>query len=260
MAWLVVCASTILTGSEGFANQARTAEAKKSWLVNINLNLAWATAVPFLELPLSVLRPKYPWHSNIVTTIFWIGESSSARNPVPNRKSSWDARWVKNYGGTDSPKRENRTSNYAPKGFIPRQNPFYVALPYNDITSKGHKPEASQIIPWFRTDFQNSKQSVCKGRWVAIRRGGRVCYAQWEDCGPFRTDHSSYVFGSERPRANLNRGAGLDVSPAVRDYLGMDGSDVTDWKFVDFAAVPRGPWALFGDNNPFVNRESKNSN
>ena len=46
-------------------------------------------------------------------------------------------------------------------------------------------------------------------------------YAQWEDCGPFRTDHFQYVFQNERPKPNLNRGAGLDVSPAVRDYLGL---------------------------------------
>jgi hypothetical protein len=28
--------------------------------------------------------------------------------------------------------------------------------------------------------------------------------------------------------------------------------DVCDWKFVDFREVPSGPWALYGDNNPFV--------
>ena len=77
-------------------------------------------------------------------------------------------------------------------------------------------------------------------------------YAQWEDCGPWRTDHASYVFGDDRPRKGLNRGAGLDVSPAVRDFLGMDGSDVADWKFMDFDEVPDGPWAKFGEDNLFV--------
>ena len=33
---------------------------------------------------------RYPWKSNIVTTIFWIGEKPSGNNPVPNRVSSWD--------------------------------------------------------------------------------------------------------------------------------------------------------------------------
>jgi hypothetical protein len=91
-----------------------------------------------------------------------------------------------------------------------------------------------------------------KGHWVAIRKGVRVCYGQWEDVGPFRSDHWEYVFGNDRPRPNLNRGAGLDVSPAIRDYLGLDNTDVTDWKFIDFEQVPPGPWALYGDNNTFV--------
>jgi hypothetical protein len=87
---------------------------------------------------------------------------------------------------------------------------------------------------------------------VAIRKGNRIAYAQWEDAGPFRTDHWQYVFGNERPKPTLNRGAGLDVSPAVRDYLGLKQTDVTDWRFVDFSEVPRGPWSTLGENNTFV--------
>jgi hypothetical protein len=60
------------------------------------------------------------------------------------------------------------------------------------------------------------------------------------------------VFGNERPKPNLNQGAGLDVSPAVRDYLGLKQTDVSDWRFVDFSEVPRGPWANLGENNTFV--------
>jgi hypothetical protein len=60
------------------------------------------------------------------------------------------------------------------------------------------------------------------------------------------------VFGNERPKSNLNQGAGLDVSPAVRDYLGLKQTDVTDWQFVDVSAVPHGPWSTLGENNTFV--------
>jgi hypothetical protein len=60
------------------------------------------------------------------------------------------------------------------------------------------------------------------------------------------------VFGNERPKPNLNRGAGLDVSPAVRDFLGLKQTDVTDWRFVDFSEVPHGPWSTLGENNTFV--------
>ena len=109
-------------------------------------------------------------------------------------------------------------------------------------------------IPWFRTTFVREGQSVCHDRWLAIRNpaNGKVCYAQWSDCGPFRTDHYQYVFGNELPKPNLNHGAGLDVSPSVRDYLGLGPMSNTDWKFIEFRDVPRGPWSTMGDNNTFV--------
>ena len=194
---------------------------------------------------------RFPWKRNIVTTVFWIGENPSGNNPVPNHASSWDKDWAKSYGGFDDPNPAHR-SDYTPVKFTPRQNPFYCALPYNDKAGTGHRPEAPRVVPWFKEAYQGPAVSTCKGRWVAIRKGNRTVYAQWEDAGPFRTDHWQYVFGDERPKPNLNKGAGLDVSPAVRDYLGLDETGVTDWKFVDFSEVPRGPWSRLGENNTFV--------
>ena len=193
----------------------------------------------------------YSWKQQIVTTIFWIGEKPSENNPVPNRASSWDKEWSKSYGGFDDPNPVRRR-DYIPANFTPRQNPFYCALPYNDKAATGHRPEASRVVPWFNEAYQGPAVSVCKDRWIAIRKGNKVAYAQWEDAGPFRTDHWQYVFGNERPKPNLNKGAGLDVSPAVRDYLGLNETDVTDWHFVDFKDVPRGPWSKLGENNTFV--------
>ena len=196
----------------------------------------------------------YRWKNDIVTTIFWCGENASVNNPVHNRSSSWDLNWAINYGGYDNPDASARTRDYRPIAFIPRQNPFYFALPYNDVTHGTTKPEASRVIPWFKLLFVREGQSVCRDRWIAIRnrRNNRIAYAQWSDCGPFRTDHWQYVFGDQRPMPNLNRGAGLDVSPSVRDFLGIGSIDVTDWRFVDVREVPPGPWRKFGENNPFV--------
>lgn len=191
---------------------------------------------------------EFPWRKNIMTTIFWIGEKATKGNPVSNDKSSWDTRWKENYGGYDCPR--NRIG-FRPIGFIPRQNPFYVALPYNDIGKNGTKPEAPKVIPWFHERFERNGKSVIKGQWVAIRYKGRVAYAQWEDVGPFRTDHWQYVFGDQKPGPNRNNNAGLDISPAVRDYLGMKGNDYTDWRFVRLEEVPYGPWSKYGENNPF---------
>jgi hypothetical protein len=196
---------------------------------------------------------KYPWKQNIVTTVFWVGERPTANNPTPNNKSSWDGSWAYNYGGFDNP--ESR-KGYIPAAFVPRLNPFYFALPYNDVSLGKHKPEAPMVIPWFRQALTEPGKTVLRGRWIAIKKGTRTAYAQWEDCGPFRTDHYQYVFGNDRPRANLNHGAGLDVSPAVRDYLGLAPTDVTNWRFVDENEVPNGPWRQYGENNPFVQRQS----
>jgi hypothetical protein len=36
--------------------------------------------------------------------------------------------------------------------------------------------------------------------------------------------------------------AGLDVSPAVRDYLDVPGSGRTNWRFIQDSELPAGPW------------------
>jgi len=201
---------------------------------------------------------RYRWKRDIVTTIFWVGERPGGHNPVPNLRSSWDRYWAYNYGGYDNPDAGARR-DFIPAKFVPRQNPFYFALPYNDVEGGHTKREASRVVPWFNQAFVRSGQTVLKDRWIAVHHGNRVCYAQWEDCGPFRTDDWRYVFGDERPRPNLNQGAGLDVSPAVRDYLGLGVKDVCDWKFVEYREVTRGPWATYGDNNTFVIQRRQSS-
>jgi hypothetical protein len=188
------------------------------------------------------------WKENIVATTFWIGEPTGSGSPS-NTRSAWDSGWMAHYGGEDSP---TQRVDFLPAGFTPRQNPFYIALPYSDVSNGHTKPEAAQIVPWFKGSFSQDGRSILKDRWVAIRRGARVCYAQWEDARPFRTDHWQYVFGNERPLSNQNHDAGIDLSPAVRDFLNIGGMDSVDWKFVEFSNVPAGPWTRLGDNNPFV--------
>ena len=46
---------------------------------------------------------RFSWKTNIVTTVFWIGEEAGGNNPVPNHKSSWDGNWAGSYGGFDNP-------------------------------------------------------------------------------------------------------------------------------------------------------------
>lgn len=196
---------------------------------------------------------KYPWKTDIVATVFWVGEQPTPKNPTPNHKSSWDTDWQKNFGGYDDPDPTKRDRSFCPVGFTPGLNPFYVALPYNDcINYYTHKPEAARVVPWFQEKYTKPGGTVLRGTWVAIRYGNRVAYAQWEDCGPFVTDDHEYVFGNARPKNTSNNGAGIDVSPAVRDYLGMSSGGRCDWRFVDVNEVPGGPWRSLGSNNHFV--------
>jgi TonB family protein len=201
-----------------------------------------------------VARPSadvFPWKTNVVTTVFWVGEEQVTGKTSPQHQSVWDKDWLKSFGGVDTPEPAAR-HDYIPISFVPRQNPFYCALPYNDVEQGQLKPEAPIVIPWFKQVHAQPGQSVCKDRWVSIRKGDRICYAQWEDCGPFRTDHFQYVFQNERPTPNASHGAGLSVSPAVRDHLGLAPSDVVDWRFIEVSDVPPGPWRNYGENNPFV--------
>ena len=223
-------------------------------------NTAQAATARKLSLP-AIFSPdqprmtytSYPWKNDIQTTIFWVGEKATRNNPVPNSASSWDTKWSKSFGGYDDPDPKAR-NGYLPKKFMPKQNPFYFALPYNDVGLMSTKDSAKKYIPWFQEAFYREGRSVLKGRWIAIRYRDRVCYGQWEDCGPFETDNWEYVFRDSRPRTKGNGGAGLDVSPAIRDYLGFRGNVKCDWRFVDLHEIPEGPWKKWGHNNPFALR------
>lgn len=196
---------------------------------------------------------KYPWKQEITATVFWVGEPTSANNHVSNVASSWDVDWKARFGGFDDPDPARRAPDFRPIAFTPKQNPFYVALPYNDVVnSQSTKSEAARIIPWYKQSFKAHGKSVCRDRWLAVRLGDRICYAQWSDCGPFVTDDAAYVFGTARPSNSNNNGAGLDVSPAVRDYLRFSSSAKCDWRFVELYEVPDGPWKVYGENNHFI--------
>jgi hypothetical protein len=204
---------------------------------------------------------KYPWKKNIVTTIFWIGEPANPeKNSPANVASSWDTKWMENYGGYDDPNPSARTWDFRPAAFIPNQNPFYFALPFNDLAGwKRTKPTAQKVVPWFKERYTEFGETVLKSQWIAIRHGSKICYAQWEDVGPFETDDWPYVFGDERPRTTKNNTAGLDVSPAVRDALSLRSGGMCDWRFVELDEVPPGPWRKFGDNNHFVQMRIRES-
>lgn len=182
----------------------------------------------------------HPVHRGITVTTFWVGEDASSENAyIPNSASAWDDHWLDHFGGIDAP--DNRDA-FRPADFAPKENPFYFALPYNDFQHGDRKGNAATVIPWAKNRQWAAEESMCKNRWIKITHDNKVAYAQWEDVGPFETNDANYVFGTTRPHSRTNAAAGLDVSPAVQDYLGLDGRDTVDWQFVDAAAIPDGPW------------------
>ena len=201
---------------------------------------------------------RYPVHTRVTATVFWIGEPQGNGSSENNAISAWDDAWLAHYGGVDDPSGPRLAADgYLPAGFTPKENPFYVDLPYNDFDDSGDpRADRLRVVPWApryagRLALFEKRQrpfSVLKNRWVKLMRDGRVCYAQWEDAGPYLYDDAAYVFGANdhRPRSRPARNAGMDVSPAVRDCLAFRGLNNDEnklaWQFVEAENVPPGPW------------------
>jgi hypothetical protein len=211
------------------------------------------------------IRPSgksYPLHTDIVATTFWVGEIFDPHSPNGSQViSTYDARWMQHYGGCDgvvaagrcTTERRVAANGFFPTRMTPRQNPFYLDAPFDDINNAAAFSQRARVIPWARdpgyaAHAHDPAFSYMKNRWVKLMRDGRTCYGQIEDAGPGNYDDYRYVFGTgdRRPANRLYNGAGLDVSPALTGCLGfseLDGDDDrVDWQFVDVAGVPRGPW------------------
>lgn len=205
---------------------------------------------------------RYPLHTRIVATTFWVGEifdpSSSDGSQVI---STYDAHWMQHYGGCDGAvingkcrtERRVARNGFFPTRMTPRENPFYLDLPFDDINDPAAFSQRAQVVPWandpgYSGHADDPNFSYMKNRWVKLMRDGRTCYGQVEDAGPGQYDDHRYVFGADdrRPANRRYNGAGLDVSPALTGCLSfseLNGDDSrVDWKFVDEVDVPAGPW------------------
>jgi len=186
------------------------------------------------------MRPAYPAHRDIIATVFWVGEAPSRDNDhIGNDASAWDDHWRQHFGGADDPNRRQH-GGYWPAGFRPRENPFYVALPYGEFTDSGDvRTDVSKVYWYDRKHPPTDGRSILAGRWVQVSLNGRTTYVQWADVGPFQEDDVDYVFGTHPP---IDRRAGIDLSPAAARYLRVPGEARVSWQFVDADQVPAGPW------------------
>jgi len=225
------------------------------------------TPTPTVTPPPTVAPPppptttsSYPWHTGIVSTTFWVGEIFDPNASDGSQEiSTYDSDWLGSYGGCDGVQSgggcetEPRSAGngFFPTSMTPLQNPFYLDLPYDDINDAEGFANRDAVIPWageFAAYRGDSNVSYLKNRWVELHYNGSTCYGQIEDAGPGEYHDAAYVFGSDdaRPVNQRYGGAGMDVSPAITSCLGLPELDgVTagiDWRFVDAADVPAGPW------------------
>lgn len=187
---------------------------------------------------------EYPLHENITATVFWVGEPVGNGSSEDNAFSSWDDDWLASYGGYDDP---FCREGYFPCGFTPQENPFYVSVPFNDFHDNGTRKQiAYAVVPWAGAKEWRARESMMKNRWVKISREDITCYGQVQDTGPYEYNDYEYVFNNARPLNQRANGAGMDVSPALRDCLGFQGENNAenkiDWRFVDETIIPKGPW------------------
>lgn len=204
---------------------------------------------------------RYPWHTNIVATTFWVGDVFDPNVENGGQVSAYDENWVASYGGCDGiwfdgrchTERRYPDNGWFPRSMIPQQNPFYLGLPYDDVNDDRSFALRGEQIPWaseepYASRIHDRTFSFMKDRWVEIRRGNGVCFGQIEDAGPGKYDDVDYVFSQvdARPANKLHNGAGIDVSPAVTGCLHfteLDGQDDrVEWRFVDAGDVNEGPW------------------
>jgi hypothetical protein len=214
-------------------------------------------------------RERYPKHTGVIATTFWVGEIFDPdADDGSQMYSTYDDHWYRSYGGCDGVIRadvchtERRASSngWFPRHMTPRQNPFYLDLPYDDLNDRVGYRDRGDVIPWahrkrYADDIDNPDVSLMKDRWVKISSRGHTCYGQIEDAGPGKYHDATYVFGrtDARPTSKRYNNAGMDVSPALNGCLGfreLDGDhDRISWRFVDDADVPPGPWTRVVTNS-----------
>lgn len=206
---------------------------------------------------------KYPWHTGIVATTFWVGEIFDPNAEDGSQMfSTYDSDWFDNYGGCDgvevdgvcTTEKRVAANGFFPSSMTPKQNPFYLDLPYDDVHDALAFRNRASDIPWandpgYAGRADDRSISFMKNRWVKLVKGAQTCYGQIADAGPGEYHDAAYVFGVDdtRPFNSRYGGAGMDVSPALNGCLGftdLDGDDdVLDWQFVDVGDVPEGPWS-----------------
>lgn len=166
----------------------------------------------------------YPWHTNVVSTTFWVGEIFNGSIADGSQVcSTYDSRWAYDWsggeqtgtagsgtdcagaptGGCDgvpsgsgssfkcATERRTAANGYFPTSASvrPAENPFYLDLPFDDVNDATAFGERCQVVPWASqypaAACKDAGFSYMKNRWVEIvGPNGHTCFGQVEDAGP----------------------------------------------------------------------------
>lgn len=199
------------------------------------------------------------WHDGVQATTFWAGELYDPDLGVEgqNISSAWDVDWTEHHGGCDGVEIEAdadtgnvcgfeervAAEDFMPRAMTPRENPFYLALPFDDLNNDDAFSQRANI-PWaddpgYAGRLEDRDFSYMKNRWVQVEGPDGSCYGQIEDAGPGEYADFGYVFGDAPPIEEI----GIDLSPSLYACVGLGpeaGIGVVSWRFVD--RPPPGPW------------------
>jgi hypothetical protein len=247
-----------------------------------NTHKATTTSLPGTRTTVSNLREKMcnarakkqfagikggPW-KHVTASTFYIGEEANTSNAnISNITTAWSEFAVSDFGGVDSwgpinpddwDGQRYQRNGFCPKDFRAKENIFYLALPTLDHDEHGRVKAAEKQVrngarylpelQRFHHGRFREDQSPFKNLWVEVVFHGRSAFGQLEDIGPSdKHDRSvsdyKYVWGkAKKPKNKFGMHAGIDLSPALTDYLGTDGKGKIHWRFVPAKQVPDGPW------------------
>ena len=142
--------------STGYATRRLGAALGLAGLVLLANGLV-ACAAETAPSPAAHVSSGYPWHTDIVATTFWVGEVFDANASDGSQViSTYDSKWWEHYGGCDGVvvdeecRTEARSADngYFPRHMTPRQNPFYLDLPFDDINNSTAFAQRSSVVPW----------------------------------------------------------------------------------------------------------------
>lgn len=201
-------------------------------------------------LPGTTAARTYPMHTSVPASVFRIGAQVPGQgDDEQSLRSGWDRDWAAHFGGCDgygSPGASCRSDlagrtppDWFPVALVPKENPYYLGLPYNDLDDlAGRTASPWARDPGYAKHLADPTFSLVKNRWVQVTGTTGSCYGQVEDTGPGRSD-AGYVLGAARPAHT----PAINLSPALARCVGMTDAAAggrVDWAFVD--RPPAGPW------------------